>query len=342
MMSVVPPPDCEAFLVQRQRGNQRSQSPIGTNYGLRCGSKDVIFSARITQRIPTMSDFKFACPVCGQHITCDSGSSGSQMDCPTCFRHLVVPQAPAPGKTNFVLTASEVQTRSIPLPGKTVAPTVVETKMFPIVAIVIGVLVCGAVLGAVAFYFHGKKTGSDAEQNDQTNNVVAPVAATNSQSIVTLPLPAADATNWTLTLDDAVIPDAPASGAVNGFGFNLERAGISEGKLDLRQGAKWPPDVGVSIHLFAKRIEDIAGRTVIIESTRTNAPKVILRWKNDQGNAVTKEFKSGYAARLEFGQVNGKWLPGKIFIAAPDDARSYVAGTFNAEIRKPSPPKKKP
>ncbi len=289
-----------------------------------------------------MSDFKFACPVCGQHITCDSESSGSQMDCPTCFRHLVVPQAPAPGKTNFVLTASEVQTRSIPLPGKATAPIVPETKKLPLVGIIVGVLICGAVLGGVAFYLQGKQAARDPKQGDQTNVVAKLVAPTNAQPIVILPPPSADATNWTLALDDAVIPDAPASGAVNGFGFNLERSTIQEGKLDLRQGAKWPPDVGVSIHLFAKRIEDIAGRTVIIESTRTNAPKVILRWKNDQGKAVTKEFKSGYAVRLEFGQVNGKWLPGKIFIATPDDAHSYVAGTFNAEIRKPSAPKKKP
>jgi hypothetical protein len=289
-----------------------------------------------------MSDFKFACPVCGQHITCDSASSGSQMDCPTCFRKLVVPQASAPGKTNFVMTASEVQTRTIPLTGKTAAPAIAETKNFPVVAITIGVLVCGAVLGGVAFYFHGKKTVSSADQNNPTNDVASLVAPTNAQPVVTLPTPSADATNWTLTLDDAVIPDAPANGAVNGFGFTLERSTIQEGKLDLRQGAKWPPDVGVSIHLLAKRIEDIAGRTVIIEPTRTNAPKVILRWKSEQGKAVTKEFKSGYAARLEFGQVNGKWLPGKIFIATPDDAHSYVAGTFNTEIRKPSPPKKKP
>ena len=177
---------------------------------------------------------------------------------------------------------------------------------------------------------------------DETNKLVATLAPTNEQPAFILPPPSTDATNWTLNLDDAVIPDAPASGALHGFGFNLERSTIQEGRLDLRQGAKWPPDVGVSIHLFAKRIEDIAGRTVIIESTRTNAPKTILRWKDEQGKAANKEFKSGYAARLEFGQVNGKWLPGKIFIATPDDEHSYAAGTFNAEIRKPSPPKKKP
>lgn len=287
-----------------------------------------------------MSEFKFACPICGQHINCDSGSSGSQMDCPTCFRKLVVPQAPAPGKTNFVLTASEVQTRTIPLPGNSTAPITPETKKLPVVAILIGVLICIAAIASGAYYIHAKKVQRGAANDVQKNTVAEVVAPTNAQPIVILPPPSTSATNWTLDLDKAVIPESPASGAVKGFGFNLERSTIQEGKLDLRQGAKWPPDVGVSIHLFAKRIEDIAGRTVIIEPTRTNAPKVILRWKDERGKAVNKEFKSGYATRLEFGQINGKWLPGKIFIATPDDTHSYAAGTFNAEIRKPSPPKK--
>jgi len=290
-----------------------------------------------------MSDFKFACPICGQHITCDSASSGSHMDCPTCFRKLVVPQAPVPGKTNFVLTAAEVQTRTIPLPRQTDAPpAIAQQKKIPVVAIIIGILICGVGVASVAYYVHTKKTQRGAADDDQTNEVAAVIAPTNTQPALILPRPSANATNWTLNLDAAVIPDAPASGAVSGFGFDLERSTIQEGRLDLRQGAKWPPDVGVSIHLFAKRTEDIAGKTVIIEPTRTNAPKVILRWKDERGKGVNKEFKSGYAARLEFGQINGKWLPGKIFIATPDDEHSYAAGTFNAEIRKPSPPKKKP
>ncbi len=43
-----------------------------------------------------MSEFKYACPVCGQHIKCDSSQGGSVMECPTCFQKIIVPQAPAP------------------------------------------------------------------------------------------------------------------------------------------------------------------------------------------------------------------------------------------------------
>src|SRR4051812_33611570 len=55
-----------------------------------------------------MSEFKFACPVCGQHITADSSTSGGQIECPTCFQKIVVPQAPAAGDSKFILSASQV------------------------------------------------------------------------------------------------------------------------------------------------------------------------------------------------------------------------------------------
>jgi hypothetical protein len=281
-----------------------------------------------------MSEFKFACPVCGQHITCDSGSSGTQMPCPTCFRKLVVPHPPAAGSPNLVLTASEVPTRTIPLPGHGVSTVPASpAKRLPLAAIALGVLICAA--GAALFVFREKIFQSRRP---------APSAETNQPAIVEKPVvpvvaPPPDATNWTLNLAEAKVPDEPASGGVNGRGFALQRATIQQGRLDLRQGPKWPPDVGVSVHLFAERTEDLAGRTVTIEATRTNAPRVILRWKDERGEQVTKDYRQGYALRVEFGAVSGNRLPGKIFIALPDGPKSYAAGTFTAEIRRP-PPKK--
>lgn len=281
-----------------------------------------------------MSEFKFACPVCGQHITCDSDSAGTQMNCPTCFRKLIVPQAPAPGSKSFVLTAALVQERPASAlengkNGGAVAP--VAARKFPVAALAVGVLLICAAAGATIFFLAKREKHSPPPP---------PVIVTNAPPKLVLPPPPATATNWTLNVAEARIPDAPASGMVRGFGFKLERAVIQGGKLDLRQGAKWPPDVGVSIHLFADRAEDLAGKTVVLESTRTNSPRVFLRWKNDQDQAQTREYRSGYAARVEFGAVTNNRLTGKIYLATPDDTKSYAAGTFSAEIRKPSPPKK--
>src|ERR1035441_7746205 len=58
--------------------------------------------------VDAMSEIKFACPVCGQHITADSSTSGGQLECPTCFQKIVVPHAPGSGDSKFILSAAQV------------------------------------------------------------------------------------------------------------------------------------------------------------------------------------------------------------------------------------------
>jgi DNA-directed RNA polymerase subunit RPC12/RpoP len=41
-----------------------------------------------------MSEFKFFCSSCSQHILCDTGHSGMRINCPACQQAIVVPQAP--------------------------------------------------------------------------------------------------------------------------------------------------------------------------------------------------------------------------------------------------------
>lgn len=282
-----------------------------------------------------MSEFKFACPVCGQHITCDSGSSGSTMACPTCFRQLVVPQASAVGGSNLVLNAAEVQSRPIPLPGNggAEAGRVPPRKSFPWAALALGLVVCTA--AAAAFVFRGKILSRLPKAGPVTTNLPAPAT----------PLHVAERpTGWTLNLADAKIPEAPAASVINGQSNILQRAIIRGDLLILWPGTNWPPDLGFAVKLsqFAKRAEELAGQTVIVEATQTNAPRMVLRWKDEQGQSVTQDYHEGYALRLEFGAVADTRLPGKIYLAAPDDGRSYVAGTFDLEIRKPKPSKPPP
>jgi hypothetical protein len=280
-----------------------------------------------------MSEFKFACPVCGQHITCDSGSSGSTMACPTCFRQLVVPQASAIGGTNLVLNTAEVQSRSIPLPGNGGAPAglVRPTKSFPWAASALGLMVCTA--GVAAFVFRGKLL-SMLPKGERV--------ATNSLAVATEPVRALTGlgTNWTLNLATAKIPESPVAGQINGQSFTVQRATLRGGMLILWQGAKWPPEAGMAVEFFAKQAEELAGQTILIEAAQANAPKLMVRWKDEQGQSVTQEFQDGYALRVEFGELTGPRLAGKIYLAAPDDGKSYLAGTFDADIHRP--PRRKP
>jgi DNA-directed RNA polymerase subunit RPC12/RpoP len=44
-----------------------------------------------------MSEFKFSCPQCDQHLQCDEQFSGRQIQCPRCNHLIRIPSAP--GKT---------------------------------------------------------------------------------------------------------------------------------------------------------------------------------------------------------------------------------------------------
>jgi hypothetical protein len=267
-----------------------------------------------------MSEFKFACPVCGQHITCDSALSGSPMECPTCFRKLVVPQAPKDGNSKLVLTATEVDQRprtTIPQEAQSRGPA----KRFP-VGVVLLLLTVLAVAASALFYRDDllkfvNKTPAEPPP-------AAPIAA-----------PSAPDSAWTLNLAGKKTPDAPAAGRIEGKPFALTRATVQGGTVNLRQGPKWPPDLGVTIHLFAKQGEELAGKTVNIDTTWTNAPRLTVRSKGETNQPLNRTVREGYAMRIEFGAVQNGQLPGKIYLSLPDEEHSWVAGNFSAEIRKP-------
>src|ERR1700743_3558683 len=104
-----------------------------------------------------MSEFKFACPICGQHITADSKDTGSQIPCPTCYRKIVVPQAPASEESKFVLSASEANkprppsVNPPPLEGMARAPGKSVIRLARIV-----LLVLAGASGATLFLLRGK------------------------------------------------------------------------------------------------------------------------------------------------------------------------------------------
>lgn len=255
------------------------------------------------------------------------------MNCPTCFRKLLVPNAPASGEQSFVLTATEVANRPVsardqgpPAIGR-IAPKPTVT-LFTILAVV---FLAGIAVGVVII---GKRMFNRPAPVVPVPPPPPPIVTNKPVAAPPPPLPLT--TNWTLNLAEAKIPDAPVQGLLHGSEFKLDRAVIQAGRLDLRQGDQWPPDLGVSIHLFAPRAEALAGRTVLLDVTRTNGPRVILRWKEKQEHAIMMEFRWGYAARVEFGGVVSNHLSGKIYLAIPDGMKSYVAGTFYAEIRKPN------
>jgi len=110
----------------------------------------------------------------------------------------------------------------------------------------------------------------------------------------------------------------------------------------LRQGRSGPNELAVSVTFFAQQGEELSGKTIEIPTNREPPlPKVVLRWRDEQQQEVRKNIAGGYALRVAFGEVASGRIPGRIFICLPDESKSFVAGNFEAEIRKPNPPKPK-
>jgi hypothetical protein len=255
-----------------------------------------------------MSDLKFACPVCGQHITADSSSSGGKLECPTCFRKIIVPQAPASAETKFILSASEANRPRPPMPEAPAAsepkPSHPASRPLTLALGTTVVMLCCVVGAAVVWGVIAKSPPK-----------------------------------WKADLHSATLPSYRVKGRINGGNFFGNRAGLQGGTLTLSQGTNRPPVSEITLRLPARQGEELSGRTIeVTTSQNPPVPQVTLSSAKpgQQGNA-RQDFNRGYAMKLVFGQAaNGK-IPGKIYICLPDPEKSVVAGAFEAEIRRPGP-----
>ena len=283
-----------------------------------------------------MSEFKYACPVCGQHMMCDSSQSGTVMECPTCFQKITAPQAPASDDTKFIITGTKKSERPAPKFTGAEPGFVSAAKGFSGALVVVIILVfIGA---AVVYVYHGAKfsipfLGPTYGRATQETNQSPAKAQTPSRSALIAPH-ASDA-NWMLNLGDMVnFPDEPAAGRIHGQDFIAERSMLQNGTLTLRSGRNGAVTFGVEINFGGAQLESLAGQSLNIATNAPTAARVTLHWE-DGGQSAMEEIEGGYALRLQFGQVAGNRLSGKIYFCAPDESKSYVAGTFNAQIRRP-------
>jgi DNA-directed RNA polymerase subunit RPC12/RpoP len=286
-----------------------------------------------------MSEFKFACPVCGQHITADSDAAGSQLECPTCFRKIVVPEGRS-SDPKFVIAASEAnkpRPQSTPVPSD--HPAAPSPKYaVPVSMVLLVILICAA--GTTLFVVRGKIFRSSASNGDDAAPAV-PAVVENPPPVVP-PAPEAPApppSLWTLDLTNATFPSNTVYGNIRGQPFTCERAILQGAALTLRHGPAYgQADLAVNITFFVDQPARLAGHRILMTTNNTGAPRVILRWKDGQ-QMVSETFTAGYAMKLELGALSPGGLPGRIFLCLPDASNSWVAGVFNAEIRKPPQPK---
>jgi hypothetical protein len=283
-----------------------------------------------------MSEFKFACPVCGQHITADSSASGKELECPTCFQRIVAPQAPVSGDPKLILSATKATSTRARTFETESGLSLGSSRARNLKASLIPVLVlCGT--GSIAFLLWHNELTSLA--NGLVERAASSAPNQSAPHPFQSPHPVPSGVSWTLNVTNAVIPNGELAGRIHGNGFLCERSSFKAGRLSFRQGASSLPDLGITVSLGVRQPEDLNGKAIVVAPNGPGqAPRVVLRWKDDQQEPVTEHIHAGYAMKLVFGPVVEGRIRGRIFIALPDDQKSFAGGNFEAEISRPIQP----
>ncbi len=303
-----------------------------------------------------MADFKFTCTKCGQDIECDELWSGHQIECPTCKTELTVPPKPdapphanlaaaKPGQARLSIGQSRTERSSAPPPPPPQMATLQQQlnaaklgkkgaamKWITISAVVIVVAV-GAYLGYPYLRDWMAKRSEAAKQASTPPPVTNAVPAEPPPPKELPTLPAV----WTLDVDKAKIPEGKVNGTISGTNFvpdyaRLDKVGATY-LLRLLQGAPASPDLGFMVYLRLNAGESVTGHTWTVsqELKEKTLPQVVKLWKpNPKYVAKQKTFASGYALKVELGEIADGVIPGKIFLAVPDTEQSVVAGVFKA------------
>ena len=138
---------------------------------------------------------------------------------------------------------------------------------------------------------------------------------------------------WSLDVSKATIPNSKVNGVISGTNFVAETAMCTAEVLRLFQGASASPDREILVYLHLNPGQSPTGHTWTVsqEMRDRSVPTVMKRWKTNPRYApLSKSFSTGYAMKLELGEITNGVLPGKIFVALPDTEQSVVAGVFNA------------
>jgi len=365
-----------------------------------------------------MSEFKFACPTCGQHIAGDERWAGLQIKCPACQADMMVPpletpatQAPppvrltlaaapaapaqaapaahaaptppAPASTPVRLTlaaAPAPAAHAAPAPPasmpprpaagpapKPYTPSYLQPERKPgkarailTVAIVVVVLGAAAVIIAPMINSAQQKVNEQRKKDseDYGGGEVGHAMELNRVLDATDPArfergagskePRLTAPPWSLDVAAAAIPSGTVRGKISNFGFVLDDAHleVTGGAyvLSLRHGLNIIPDREVLISLRLNPGENIQGKSWTISKDMTaGAPGIAKKWRAEQsGPPKQAAFAGGYALKLEFENAVTGIIPGKIYLALPDQDQSVISGEFRADICVPAARASKP
>lgn len=312
-----------------------------------------------------MAEIVFDCPACKQPVQADDAWAGQQINCPLCQAPMIVPgaQAPTPHEPHFTgkqlvevpkeskLKAGPTQTARSTGSGAVIRDfkQPVAKKQNPVVKYAVVVLVLVA-LGAGGWFgwpylkphlpFLNKSgeevaatpTASPGKAADPAAPATEPAAPPPPKEIPMTP------PTYTLDIAAAKLSEGKVNGSITGTNFvpdlvRLDKVG-SQYVLDLRQGAGVTPDRGLRVYLNLGPTDSPTGHTWTVSQEMKGTPvaRVVKLWKpNPKYAAQEKAFTTGFALKLEFGQLTeSNTIPGKIYAALPDKEQTVVGGVFTA------------
>lgn len=129
-----------------------------------------------------MPEFKFSCPQCGQHIQCDTGYVGANINCPACQRAITVPQSPV-ADAPPILTPAAAPVRAgaaAPIAGKRppgAPPPVKKSHTLRNVLVITACVVFVALAGLAVFGWMTYSKTIAAQLAQKKGNPAAMVAA---------------------------------------------------------------------------------------------------------------------------------------------------------------------
>jgi hypothetical protein len=321
-----------------------------------------------------MSELRFNCPNCGQHLSGDSSYAGQRVSCPSCQTQVVVPPpvpgatlaqgvppmpgvrpqmpSPAPQKTSGLAIASLVCSIGsfliIPfgfIPGIICGHMAkgqmdrtpgLQGRGLAKAGLIVGYISLGlhvlVVCGVVALFFFVRAAAPTARTHSSSRTVQSHRAApVEAETTDTQP----DGSGWTLQLADAEIPATAVTGRIHGQPFKLEKVSLEAGFLKFMEGTDFFADREMDVVIFESDPHKLSGRSFVVPKQEFgNNPHIYMRWKESEpSGANQKSYTDKYALRLEFGELAGGKLPGKIYLCTPDQAKSFIRGTFELPVK---------
>jgi outer membrane lipoprotein-sorting protein len=163
-----------------------------------------------------MSEFKFSCPACDQHMLVPESYAGAQINCPSCQKLIAVPDAPGTVKPPAPAAPAvlAIQRPAVPMAGLSPAPAPTAYRASPppepksgsravkTALVVSAVIIALAVLGVGGWFGYSKyKTARDKKGNPAAQ-VATPTSTSTMQALGILSKVHASYTNLTTATAD--------------------------------------------------------------------------------------------------------------------------------------------